>query len=1274
MADYRILVGTELKTDGITAALNNYKGRVKVGVTLDTSDITTAINGYKSKPISVDTKLNTNGITDAIRNYTPPKKIHLESDLSTVGIDAKIKNYIPKSAIKVDAELTASSINQQIRGIKPSESIKLDAKLNNSAITDAIRKYKATTPIKVMVDPDFSEAGAKISGYQMRNMLKVNVKLNKTAIDSQIKNFQTGSKIEVGAKLRENAIETAIKRYAGKELVPITIDFKVGETKEITNKINEYKNKSVSISAKLQPAQTGFDSAITKKPVKIQATLDPNGINEVIEKFSPISKIKVGVKLDPKDINGQLTKLPKPTEQISVDAKLNDASINNAIAKIVPTSRIKTGVSLKTDDINKQIEAIHPTSKVNVRVNLDNSNIDEKTGKQNVQEPVTVNVKLNTEKINEQIKAFKTQSKISVGVKLDFASHKGGQVGIPQQIKDYKTSAKIKVGVELDKDDITQQIGQVKVDSPIKLGVELDPEGVQRVQKQVDNFREQIKALGNVKINLGGGNVVAGEAGKGNVKVAGVSREFAEADIKITDMANHTKSLQSALKKIGFNKSAIASITQEFEELDVTVKSVTSRLDKAGNLSLTIKGLDDVGRAVTMMKGVDKKGGLTSLGTSVSQSFKETEASFTRLKNLANQIKGLDVKRVGLDTEKDKQRIAELNSQLKVLKTEYKDLFNITRQNLNTSQLDELERKSTEAANAVKVAKAAMADKTAYNKEQAEIKETRDEYQKLIKMANSMKRIKVTLAGLDTEKDKQRIAELTSQLKTLKSEYDSLFASKKGSFDTNQLDALKQKSIETKKAVKEVKAAMADDTANFARGIRDSFSGYDAKVQSLKSGIMGLSQPTQELVDAFANVERAWVDMKKNASNNSELIAAEERYQAALKETEAQLQINNLLENQPNASGVANDFAIKKEAALTRIRNLFENGSQAANRFGAEARKLTKELNNVGSVSGIDRVDDKIANLEKKIKMSNLQTKTFTTRLKDQFSKYSQYLSIASVFMYAAQAARSMFEQVKLIDSAMTELKKVTDETDAAYDRFLSNAASKAKEIGTTIDGLVSSTADFARLGYGFEDAQGLAEVANIYAVVGDEIEGVEQATESLISTMAAFKDETSDVSNTDFAMDIIDKFNEIGNNFAISSGGIGEAMERSASSMKAANNTIDETIALITAANTVVQNPDAVGTAFKTISMRIRGAKTELEDAGLETEGMVQSTAKLRQEIMALSGVDIMESDGQTFKSTYAILDELALKWKDLSDIQQATITELIAGKVFCQSAQKCA
>ena len=76
--------------------------------------------------------------------------------------------------------------------------------------------------------------------------------------------------------------------------------------------------------------------------------------------------------------------------------------------------------------------------------------------------------------------------------------------------------------------------------------------------------------------------------------------------------------------------------------------------------------------------------------------------------------------------------------------------------------------------------------------------------------------------------------------------------------------------------------------------------------------------------------------------------------------------------------------------------------------------------------------------------------------------------------------------------------------------------------------------------------------------------------------------------------------------------------------------------------------------TAFKTISMRIRGAKTELEEAGLETDGMAESTAKLREEILALSGVDIMLNE-DTFKSTYDIMDELAEKWESLTDIQQA-------------------
>lgn len=283
--------------------------------------------------------------------------------------------------------------------------------------------------------------------------------------------------------------------------------------------------------------------------------------------------------------------------------------------------------------------------------------------------------------------------------------------------------------------------------------------------------------------------------------------------------------------------------------------------------------------------------------------------------------------------------------------------------------------------------------------------------------------------------------------------------------------------------------------------------------------------------------------------------------------------------------------------------------------------------------------------------------RNFSSTFAGAFRSILQYVNVSTIIYQSISGLKQMFQNVVDIDTAMTELKKVTNETAESYSKFLSNAGTSAKEIGTTVTGIIESTADFARLGYSFTDSQELAKTANIYAVVGDEIENVDVATKSIISTLAAYKDEISD------SMQIADKFNEVGNNFAISSGGIGDALQRSASSLAAANNSLDQSIALITAANTVVQDPDSVGTAFKTISMRIRGAKTELEEAGLETDGMAESTAKLRAEIKALSGVDIMLND-TTFKSTYEIMDELANKWEELTDIQQASITELIAGK----------
>lgn len=58
----------------------------------------------------------------------------------------------------------------------------------------------------------------------------------------------------------------------------------------------------------------------------------------------------------------------------------------------------------------------------------------------------------------------------------------------------------------------------------------------------------------------------------------------------------------------------------------------------------------------------------------------------------------------------------------------------------------------------------------------------------------------------------------------------------------------------------------------------------------------------------------------------------------------------------------------------------------------------------------------------------------------------------------------------------------------------------------------------------------------------------------------------------------------------------------------------------------------------------------------------MTDSTKSIVQQMKAMAGIDIM--DGATYKSTYQVLDELADKWADLTDAEQAAITEAIAGK----------
>ena len=309
------------------------------------------------------------------------------------------------------------------------------------------------------------------------------------------------------------------------------------------------------------------------------------------------------------------------------------------------------------------------------------------------------------------------------------------------------------------------------------------------------------------------------------------------------------------------------------------------------------------------------------------------------------------------------------------------------------------------------------------------------------------------------------------------------------------------------------------------------------------------------------------------------------------------------------------------------------------------------------------KASKEFAELKKAVQDAGLETDTLAMKFKKLFETNIKSQFASQVINMVQQGLRQIYQNVVNIDSAMTELKKVTNETDNTYDAFLDDAGTRAKNLGASISDIVTASADFARLGYNLKDSKELADAAVLYQHVGDGISSVNDASESIISTMKAFGVEAKDVTS------IVDKFNEVGNNYAISSAGVGSALQRSASALHTAGNTLDQSIGMIVAANDVAQDPESVGNALKVLSLRIRGAKTDLEQMGESTDDVAVSTSKLRDQIKALTnvdgkgGFDILTKSGD-FKSTYEIMEGIANVWKEMNDVDKASLLEQVAGK----------
>ena len=135
-------------------------------------------------------------------------------------------------------------------------------------------------------------------------------------------------------------------------------------------------------------------------------------------------------------------------------------------------------------------------------------------------------------------------------------------------------------------------------------------------------------------------------------------------------------------------------------------------------------------------------------------------------------------------------------------------------------------------------------------------------------------------------------------------------------------------------------------------------------------------------------------------------------------------------------------------------------------------------------------------------------------------------------------------------------------------------------------------------------------------------------------------------------------------NNFAVTSGDIGEALQRSASQLKANGNSMSEAIGMIVGAQETVQDASKLGNALKTIAVNINGVTYNAK----EGEVTLNKTAKALKEVAGIETADLAKG---TTRPLFDVLNELHDKWDSLNDVKQKTVTEAIGTKYHANVLQ---
>lgn len=514
---------------------------------------------------------------------------------------------------------------------------------------------------------------------------------------------------------------------------------------------------------------------------------------------------------------------------------------------------------------------------------------------------------------------------------------------------------------------------------------------------------------------------------------------------------------------------------------------------------------------------------------------------------------------------------------------------------------------------------------------------------------------------------------------------DELKTKNLGSYSKSILDAIgaaEKLSAVIREVEQDIANASAQSKTAFA-GFADKFDDISRGYQKLSDSVKGFNFDTDQADDLqkYQEAYKKLIDLKQKFeakgkadltdTDRSEWKSAIEdlnKYEQKIKDVvKASEKLRSSAKSVNDIEEIIDRDIINDleelERRMTEFARSMDLGELSDISFDRELKELTATAkDSSGAIKqvkvALDSVNPAFVRSATAAKQTQSSWGKFMSSMKNKTREMAAYFMTFGSFYDIINVVRNGVISVKEIDDALTELKKVTDETDASYAKFLQTMSQTGANIGATVKDLTTSAAEWARLGYSMEESAKLAESTAVLMNVS-EFDNATDASEALISTMQAFQYTAED------SQHVVDILNEVGNNYAVSSDGLAVALQDSASALAEGGNNLEKSVALIASANRVAQDPSSVGNALRTISLRLRGTSlTVLEEMGEETDGMVESLSKMQEKVKAVTGVDILTDTG-AYKDTYTVLKEIGEVWQDLSDIDQAEC---------CLYVQKCA